>query len=198
MARLALNLFCILYLVWGTLVSGKLRKLPPPPLSAKSVHPICPPNVCGGPGRKVAGASKSQTITQTRSRSITKTPSLTPSLTPTQSRSATSTPTQSPSGTSTPTQSRSATSTPSQKPSAGPAVLAADKYCGSSSARDPCSRGLASLFAFGNAAGDSVSTKTNDGATALSWTGTPFKYFGTSYNSLYPTTNGVGIMVCPP
>jgi hypothetical protein len=72
---------------------------------------------------------------------------------------------------------------------AGSVPLAPAQYSGSGSARDPCSRGLAALYPFGAAGGDSVLTRADDGSSPLALS-TPLKVFGVSYSTIYPSTNG--------
>ena len=87
-------------------------------------------------------------------------------------------------------QSRTASHTPSQMPSGG--VLQPRLYSGSSGITDHCAHGLASLYAFGLAGGDSVVTMDEWGyTTTVSWTGSPFTLYGSAVNSLYPTITGV-------
>ena len=127
----------------------------------KSVHTLCPSNVCG--------PSKSQTPSKTKTNSRTRT-------------SSASKPKSAPYS-----QTRSRTSSPPPNSQ----LLNPNAYSGSSSSRDPCSRGLEALYSFGPTAGDTRGAKGDDVAHALTWTGFPFKYYGVSYNSLYPNTNGV-------
>ena len=56
---------------------------------------------------------------------------------------------------------------------------------------DTCSRGLANMYPFGVATSDSIGATGDDGnSISLSWAGTPFKFFGVSYTTMYFSTNG--------
>ena len=61
----------------------------------------------------------------------------------------------------------------------------------SGSGTDTCSHGLTTMYPFGVATADSVGTGGDAvNAVTLSWSGTPFKFYGTSYYQMYFSTNG--------
>ena len=109
------------------------------------------------------------TVSQTLTASATQSSTATPAMTTSQTRSP----------------------SPSMSPTQTPVVLLANAYSGSGSARDSCVRNLAYTYPFGAIANDTLlSTKADDASFSLSWTGTPFRFYGTNYTLLYPTTNG--------
>jgi hypothetical protein len=93
-------------------------------------------------------------------------------------------------------------------------TLSCALYSGSGTARDTCCRGLASLYVFGSAAGgecqsstshlhthartlfvpsaaDTMASPTGDDTSYTVALGASFTYFGTSYTTIFPSTNGL-------
>ena len=68
------------------------------------------------------------------------------------------------------------------------AQLTPNSYSGTGT--DPCSRGLVYMYPFGAATSDSLgNTGDDNNCIAMSWGGTPFKFYGVNYNLMYFSTN---------
>lgn len=71
--------------------------------------------------------------------------------------------------------------------------LASHRYSGTGLARDPCARGLQSLYPFGIPAGDTVMQMNDDGSSGALFfpPGRSLRFFGQSFTSVFINTNGV-------